>query len=171
MRPGSAPGKLELSKLPALEGVFMSSPQSILLQVDSSSRTTERIRLARQLADEFNAEVIAQPCMLSSIARHPMALEGSSSAIALMQEFDEACLQKAHATFMKAAGSSRSAGIAVMSGPDRRPPPWPQAYVHLRCSASLIAKSAGRPCRKKGSPADSTTGDWGSCSERGVPRQ
>lgn len=86
----------------------MSSPQSILLQVDSSSRTTERIRLARQLADEFNAEVIAQPCMLSSIARHPMALEGSSSAIALMQEFDEACLQKAHATFMKAAaGSSR----------------------------------------------------------------
>ncbi len=84
----------------------MSALRSILLQVDSSSRAAERIRLARQLADEFNAEVTAQPCMLSSIARHPMALEGSSSAIALMQEFDEACLQKAHATFLTAAAGS-----------------------------------------------------------------
>ncbi|RJP67160.1 MAG: universal stress protein [Comamonadaceae bacterium] len=86
----------------------MSTPRSILLHVDSSARAPERIRLARQLADEFDAGVIAQPCMLSSMARYPLALEGASPAIALMQEFDQACLDKAHAGFLQAAaGSSR----------------------------------------------------------------
>jgi nucleotide-binding universal stress UspA family protein len=86
----------------------MSTPRSILLHIDSSAHTAARIRLARQLAEAFDAEVIGQPCMLSSMVRYPFALEGASAAIALMQEFDQACLDKARAGFLKeAAGSSR----------------------------------------------------------------
>ncbi|MGE0430132.1 universal stress protein [Hydrogenophaga sp.] len=81
---------------------------SILLHIDSSERTAERVRLARALAEDFDAEVTAQPCMLTALARYPYALEGAAAAMKLMQELDRECLDKAQAVFNKAAaGSSR----------------------------------------------------------------
>jgi nucleotide-binding universal stress UspA family protein len=86
----------------------MQTPRSILLHLDSSARTTERIKLARQLADDFGAVVTGQPCLLSALVRYPFAMEGASAAIALMQELDRDSIGKMRATFMQlAAGQER----------------------------------------------------------------
>lgn len=86
----------------------MQTPRSILLHIDSSTHSTARVSVARQLAEDFDAEVIAQPCMLTALARYPYAVGGAAAAVELMQALDRECLQKAHAAFIKAtAGSSR----------------------------------------------------------------
>ena len=86
----------------------MNPNRSILLHIDSSARSAARVRLARALAEEFDAEVTAQPCMLTALARYPYAMEGAAAAMKLMQALDRECLDKAHAAFIEAAaGSSR----------------------------------------------------------------
>lgn len=86
----------------------MQTPGSILLHLDGSARTVERIKLARQLAETFDAEVTARPCTLSALMRYPYAIEGAAEAVAIMQEIDKAVRDKMHATFMaNTAGSQR----------------------------------------------------------------
>lgn len=86
----------------------MQTPKSILLHLDGSARTVERIRLARQLAETFDAEVTGQPCTLSALMRYPFAIEAAAEAVAIMQEVDKAARDKMHATFMAhGAGSQR----------------------------------------------------------------
>jgi nucleotide-binding universal stress UspA family protein len=84
----------------------MQSPKTILLHLDSCARTAERVRVARQLADAFEAEVTGLPCTMSALMRYPYALEGSAEALAIMQSLDQECRDKAHATFMEAGGGS-----------------------------------------------------------------
>ncbi|MFH0131872.1 universal stress protein [Variovorax sp. VaC1] len=86
----------------------MQTPKSILLHLDGSARTVERIRLARQLAEIFDAEVTARPCTLSALMRYPFAIEAAAEAVAIMQEIDKAARDKMHSTFMThSAGSQR----------------------------------------------------------------
>ena len=86
----------------------MPTPKSILLHLDSSTRTAGRIRLARQLAETFDAEVTGQPCTLSALMRYPFALEGAAEAISIMQEIDKAARDGIHAIFKaNSAGSQR----------------------------------------------------------------
>ncbi len=86
----------------------MQAPKSILLHLDSSARTVERIRLARQLAETFDAEVTGQPCTLSALMRYPFAIEAAAEAVAIMQEIDKAARDKMHEVFMAgSAGSQR----------------------------------------------------------------
>ncbi|MEP6721513.1 MAG: universal stress protein [Variovorax sp.] len=98
------------------EGAFMQTPKTILLHLDSSAHTAERVRIARQLADAFDAEVTGLPCTMSALMRYPYALEGSAEAVSIMQTLDKECRDKAHATFMEAgAGSPRLRWAEPMS--------------------------------------------------------
>ncbi|RZI66893.1 MAG: universal stress protein, partial [Variovorax sp.] len=67
----------------------MQTPKSILLHLDGSARAGERIRLARQLAETFDAEVTGLPCTLSALMRYPFAIEAAAEAVAIMQEIDK----------------------------------------------------------------------------------
>jgi nucleotide-binding universal stress UspA family protein len=84
----------------------MQTPKTILLHLDSSARATERVRVARQVADAFDAEVTGQPCTLSALMRYPYALEGAAEAVAIMQSLDKECRDKMHAIFTTAGGGS-----------------------------------------------------------------
>ncbi|MDM7944093.1 MAG: universal stress protein [Hydrogenophaga sp.] len=83
----------------------MQTPGSILLHLDSSARTPERIKLARQLASDFGAEVFGQPCVLTALVRYPFAMEGAAAAVAILKEMDQDCREKMHTTFVELAGS------------------------------------------------------------------
>ena len=86
----------------------MQTPKSILLHLDGSARTVERIKLARQLAETFDAEVTGQPCNLSALMRYPYAIEAAAEAVAIMQEIDKDARDRMHATFIEhSAGSQR----------------------------------------------------------------
>lgn len=86
----------------------MQPPKSILLHLDGSARTVERIKLARQLAETFDAEVTGRPSTLSALMRYPFAIEAAAEAVAIMQEVDKAARDKMHDTFMAhSAGSQR----------------------------------------------------------------
>jgi nucleotide-binding universal stress UspA family protein len=86
----------------------MQTPKSILLHLDGSARTGERIKLARQLAETFDAEVTGLPCTLSALMRYPFAVEAAAEAVAIMQEIDGAARNTMHAAFTAhSAGSQR----------------------------------------------------------------
>ena len=84
----------------------MQTPKTILLHLDGSARTAERVKVARQLAEAFDAEVTGLPCTMSALMRYPYALEGTAEAVAIMLELDKECRDKAYATFMAAGGGS-----------------------------------------------------------------
>ena len=84
----------------------MQTPKSILLHLDGSARAGERIRLARQLAETFDAEVTGLPCTLSALMRYPFAIEAAAEAVAIMQEIDKTARDRMQAAF--AAGSAGS---------------------------------------------------------------
>ncbi|MDH6169150.1 nucleotide-binding universal stress UspA family protein [Variovorax boronicumulans] len=86
----------------------MLTPKSILLHLDGSARTVERIQLARQLAETFDAEVAGLPCTLSALMRYPFSIEAAAEAVAIMQEIDKAAHDRMQATFAAhSAGSQR----------------------------------------------------------------
>jgi nucleotide-binding universal stress UspA family protein len=83
-------------------------PKSILLHLDGSARTAERVEFARRLADAFDAQVSGMPCTISALMRYPFALEGAAEAIAIMRESDKAARDRMYASFTAhAAGSHR----------------------------------------------------------------
>jgi nucleotide-binding universal stress UspA family protein len=86
----------------------MQTPRSILLHLDTSSRCAERVKLAAQLAQRFDAEVTAMLCTMPALMRFPYAMESTAEAVTLMQDLDQECREKAHAVFEEAgAGSPR----------------------------------------------------------------
>lgn len=84
----------------------MQTPKSILLHLDSSARTAERIKVAGELAEAFEAEVTGQPCTLSALVRYPFAMEAAGEAVAIMQEIDKGARDRMYAAFM-----ANSAGL------------------------------------------------------------
>ncbi len=94
----------------------MQTPQSILLHLDSSARTVERVKVARLVADAFDGQVVGMPCTLSALMRYPFALEGAAEAAAIMQDLDKSCRDKAHEAFVKGSeGSARMQWAEPMS--------------------------------------------------------
>ncbi|MBI2726642.1 MAG: universal stress protein [Polaromonas sp.] len=84
----------------------MQTHQSILVHLDSSPRTADRIRVARQLAEEWEAKVTCMPCTLPSLMRYPFAIEGAAQAVAIMVKLDREFRDKVRATFLSASGGS-----------------------------------------------------------------
>lgn len=82
----------------------MQTHGSILLHIDSSAGTPARIKLARQMADDFGVEVIGQPCVLTALVRYPFAMEGAAAAISLMQDLDRENNEKMHTSFLLLTG-------------------------------------------------------------------
>lgn len=85
----------------------MQTPKSILLHIDGSARTVERITLARQLAESFDAEVTALPCTLTALMRYPFAIGAAAEAVEIMREIDKNERDGMHATFMEHSLGSR----------------------------------------------------------------
>lgn len=86
----------------------MQTPKSILLHLDGTARTAQRIELASRLADVFGAQVNGMPCTMSALMRYPFALDGAGEAIAIMRESDKAARERMYANFAAhAAGSLR----------------------------------------------------------------
>lgn len=82
----------------------MQTHGSILLHIDSSAGTPARIKLARQMADDFGVEVTGQPCVLTALVRYPFAMEGAAAAISLMQDLDRESNEKMHTSFLLLTG-------------------------------------------------------------------
>jgi nucleotide-binding universal stress UspA family protein len=86
----------------------MNDPRSILLHVDTSRHSLERLRVARRLAETFDAQVSVQACMASVLTRYPYAMDAAAQAVALMQDLDAEANRTAHGFFEEvAAGSTR----------------------------------------------------------------
>jgi len=62
----------------------MQIPKSILLHLDGSVRTVDRIMAARRLAEAFDAQVIARPCTRSALMRYPHAVRQQITLPVLM---------------------------------------------------------------------------------------
>lgn len=86
----------------------MQNPSSILLHLDTSHRCVERIKLARQLAEAFDADVTALPCTLSALMRYSFAVEAGADVVEVMRQIDKAAYDKMLGTFREhSAGSHR----------------------------------------------------------------
>ncbi|MBB1602451.1 universal stress protein [Variovorax sp. UMC13] len=86
----------------------MQTPKSILLHLDSTARTGERIQLACQLAETFDAEITGLPCTLSALMLYPFSVEAAAEVVAIMQRLDKAARDRMHAAFVAhSAGSPR----------------------------------------------------------------
>lgn len=78
----------------------MQTSGTILLHIDSSAGTPSRIKLARQMADDFGVEVIGQPCVLTALLRYPFSMDGAAAAVALMRKLDRENNEKMRANFL-----------------------------------------------------------------------
>ena len=123
----------------------MQTPKSILLHLDCSTRAGERIQLARQLAETFDAEVTGLPCTLSALMRYPFAVEAAAEAVAIMQEIDQAARDKMQAEF-----AARSAGSQRMHWAEpERDGPWGFARRALYADLMVLGQ------RDRNDPFDS----------------
>ena len=128
----------------------MQTPKTILLHLDCSARTTERVELARNLAEAFDAEVTGLPCTMSALMRYPYALEGAAEAVAIMQALDKDCRDKAHAAFTAAgAGSPRMHWTEPMSDA-----PWGFARRALYADLLVLGQRDGDDPAAGELPAD-----------------
>lgn len=114
----------------------MQTPKSILLHLDDSSRTAERIRLARELAETFDAKVTGLPCTLSALMRYPFAIEAAAEAVAVMQKLDKDARDRMRATF-----SAHSAGSPHMHWAEpERDGPWGFARRALYADLMILGQ-------------------------------
>lgn len=84
----------------------MQTPKSILLHLDGSPRTAERVQVARHLAETFDAQVVGLYGAMASVLRYPFAAEGSAAAVAMMVDLDEEARKVAKAAFLIASAVS-----------------------------------------------------------------
>ena len=123
----------------------MHTPKSILLHLDGSARTGERTRLARQLAETFDAEVTGVPCTLSALMRYPFVIEAAAAAVAIMQEIDQTARDRMQAEF-----AARSAGSQRMHWAEpERDGPWAFARCALYADLMVLGQ------RDRNDPFDS----------------
>ncbi|MET0207503.1 MAG: universal stress protein [Burkholderiaceae bacterium] len=131
----------------------MQTPKSILLHLDSSARTAERVKVARQLAQTFEAEVTAMPCMMPALLQYPFAIEGAAEAIAIMQQLDEEMRDKTRAAFFAAGGDSpRMRWCEPM-----RDAPWGFARRALYADLMILGQRDSEDAAARELPADFLT--------------
>lgn len=84
----------------------MQAPKSILMHLDSSARTAERVKFARHLAEAFDAQVTALYATVPYLLRYPMSIEGGAQAFAMLDEADQQERETAQAIFKTASADS-----------------------------------------------------------------
>jgi nucleotide-binding universal stress UspA family protein len=80
----------------------MNPLKSILLHLDNSANLAHRVRVARQLAEAFDARVSALYCTTPATLRYPQPLDGAGMAAALMAQVDDEALARARREFASA---------------------------------------------------------------------
>ncbi len=114
----------------------MSAFPSILVHLDSSARCAQRLQVARQLAETFDAQVDARYCVMPSLMRYPMSLEAGGAAVAIMEEVDTDRRARAHALY-----SVNSAGTSRMSWSEQTvEPPWGFATRSLYADLAVLGQ-------------------------------
>lgn len=94
----------------------MSTPKSVLLHLDATARSVDRVRVARQLAEAFDAEVSAVYAVPPSLMRYPTMVEGSAAAVEMIAQIDEENRAAAQARFVAAgAGEPRLSWVEAGS--------------------------------------------------------
>jgi nucleotide-binding universal stress UspA family protein len=83
----------------------MNAPKSILLHVDHSPRTEQRLRVAGQLAEVFDAEVTALYAVSSIYPASPFAAPANVEAAAALRDIEEANRATARAAFAARDGT------------------------------------------------------------------
>ena len=82
--------------------------KSILMHLDGTARCAERIRVARQLGETFDAEVVGLYAVTPALWRYPIVAEGGSMVTAELAQIDAECRDRAKAVFDAAsAGAPR----------------------------------------------------------------
>ncbi len=84
----------------------MQTPKSILLHLDGSARTEERVQVARNLSETFEAQVTGLYGAMASLARYPLGVEGSAAAAEMICELDAERRSAAKAAFLRASAGS-----------------------------------------------------------------
>lgn len=84
----------------------MHAPKSILLHLDNSPRCVERIKLAKSLAEQFDAEVTAIYATMPYLMRYPIAMEGGTAARAMVDQAAEQARETARQMFDSASEGS-----------------------------------------------------------------
>ena len=67
----------------------MQTPKSILLHLDSSERVADRIRLARSLAENFDAQVTAQACRSLDLVNYPYRSRYTPDTLVMLEELSQ----------------------------------------------------------------------------------
>ena len=114
----------------------MQTPKSILLHLDSSAHSADRVRVARLIAENFGAQVTCMPCTMPSLMRYPFALEGAAEAVAIMEDLDREFRDKVYASFTAAsAGSPHLQWAEPMRGA-----PWEFAVQALYADLMILGQ-------------------------------
>lgn len=86
----------------------MHAPRTILLHLDATARTAERIRCARVLAEALDADVTCRPCAMSELMRYPFTIGAGTQAVEAMRQAQEASRDRLFRLFStEGAGSPR----------------------------------------------------------------
>ncbi len=87
---------------------MMSPLQSILLHVDASPRSAERLQLAQQLAEPHHASVTAMYAEMPASVQYPYTFTVGPEVFSMMQQYDAQRRQRARATFERSPLSTQA---------------------------------------------------------------
>ena len=88
------------------EVMAMQTPKSILLHLDNSAAAPARVALARELAEEWNAEVTGVFAVTPYMLRLPMPIEGAAAALNVIEQTDREARESARKMFAAASAGS-----------------------------------------------------------------
>jgi nucleotide-binding universal stress UspA family protein len=122
----------------------MPTPRVILLHLDETARTGERIRFARMLAEPFGAQVVCRPCSMSDLMLYPFAIGAAAPLVDAMRTAERQARDRLLALF-----TAHTQGSPAMQWiePDTAAP-WEFARHALYADLMVLGQ------RDPGDPAD-----------------
>lgn len=86
----------------------MHPPRTILLHLDETTRSVERLRFAHSLAEALDANVVCRPCSMSELMLYPFTIGAGAQAVDLMRQAQEASRDRLYRLFSaESRGSPR----------------------------------------------------------------
>jgi nucleotide-binding universal stress UspA family protein len=126
--------------------------QTLLVHVDAQPASAERLRLAQQLASQFEARITALYAVRSALMQYPSATAFSADAAGLMQACDEE--RRAAARALVEATPGRSAGLPMPAWASTQGEPT-RAFARQALAADLLVLGQHRAEGDDGAvPAD-----------------
>lgn len=128
------------------------SPKQLLVHLDASSRATERLRVARQLGQQYGAAVAALYAVAPSLVEQPFSPEIGPGVAAILRQIDDEQLARASTMFDR---SLQSISVPVSWG-EVRDYPAAGAFAQQALYADLLVLGQHDPSDLKSTdvPAD-----------------